>query len=439
MSNKNVVKGKKARYWVIGLIVILIAVFVALRFNPARATNTIAQTTGTVVSLNVAKTAESSGSLEAQPSATVSWSTSGVVQEVYVKAGDQVKAGDVLMKLKTTSVDASIISAQADLINAQKDLDDLLSSSDTDLAQTVVDLRDAQEAYDKAEDYLHYLQTNKKIPQTETRAYTQTRQNSWMYVYKTKLYKGPAPEDWITEAENDLSLKKAQLEDAQHTYDRLKDGPNAQDVEAAQAKVDAAQATVDSMSIIAPFDGQVLYVETQPGDVVETGTAAIDIANLDHLYIEAQVDETDIAQVDVDDPITATLDAVEGIELTGKVAAVDPVGQEDSGVVKYTVLIEVDKAAEDVFLPLGATANVTIQVEPATTALAVPTTMVQHDSKGDYVLVLQSNGSAKRVDVETGTIEGDQVIVTGDLKEGDTLTIAQNGNGGLRGPLGGGS
>lgn len=439
MSNKNVVKGKKARYWVIGLIVILIAVFVALRFNPARATNTIAQTTGKVASLNMAETAEASGSLQAQPSATVSWSTSGVVQEVYVKAGDQVKAGDVLMKLKTTSVDASIISAQADLIDAQKELDDLLNSSDTDLAQAVIDLRDAQEAYDKAEDYLHYLQTNEKIPQTETRAYTQTRQNSWMYVYKTKLYKGPAPEDWIIEAENDMALKKAQLENAQHIYDRLKDGANAQDVAAAQAKVDAAQATVDSMSVIAPFDGQVLYVESQAGDVVETGTAAIDIANLAHLAIETQVDETDIAKVNVDDPVKATLDAVDGLELTGKVAAVDPVGQEDSGVVKYTVLVEVDKVAEDVFLPLGATANVTIQVEPATTALAVPSTLVQHDSKGDYVFVVQTDGSTKRVDVETGASQGDLVIVTGNLKEGDTLTISQNGNGGPSGPFGGGN
>jgi multidrug efflux pump subunit AcrA (membrane-fusion protein) len=65
--------------------------------------------------------------------------------------------------------------------------------------------------------------------------------------------------------------------------------------------------------------------------------------------------------------------------------------------------------------------------------------MVQHDSKGDYVLVLQSNGSAKRVDVETRTIEGDQVIVTGDLKEGDTLTISQNANGRPTGPFGGGN
>lgn len=427
MNNKNVFKGNKTRYWVIGLIVVLVTLFVVLRFIPARATKAATPTTGTVTAVNVAETVQASGSLEAQPSATLTWNTGGVVEKVNVKAGDKVKAGDVLMKLKITSVAASVISAQADLATAQKDLDDLLSSSDTDFAQAVIDLKNAQEDYDKAERYLHYLQTSKKVPQTTVRAQTQVKANSWMYVYQTKLYKGPAPADWITEAENDLALKKAKLEDAQHTYDRLKDGPNAQDVTAAQAKVDAAQATVASLSIIAPFDGEVLYVENQPGDLVETGASAIDIANLDHLYIETQVDESDIANVKIDDPITATLDAVPDNELTGKVVAIDPVGQANSGLVKYTVLVDIDKVKEDVFLPLGATANVTIQVEPPTTALAVPTNLIQNDSKGEYVLAVQPDGSAKRVDVVSGKMQGDIVIVTGDLKEGQTITTPSGG------------
>src|SRR6266498_14023 len=282
MDTKTIFKGKKTRYWLIGLIVVLIAVLTFLRFNSASANNATAETTGTVTTVNVAETVDASGSLEAQPSASLTWTTSGVVEDVNVKAGDQVKAGDVLMKLKTASVDASVISAQSDLVNAQKDLEDLLSTSDKDLAQAVIDLKDAQDGYDKAWKYLHYLQTSKKVPQTETRAFTETRVNSWMYVYKTKVYRGPAPEDWIIEAQNDLALKKGELQDAQYTYDRLKEGSNSQDVIAAQANVDAAQATVDSMSVIAPFDGEVLYVQSQPGDVVETGTSAANVADLDH-------------------------------------------------------------------------------------------------------------------------------------------------------------
>jgi HlyD family secretion protein len=324
------------------------------------------------------------------------------------------------------------------LATAQKELDDLLSSSDTDLANAVITLKDAKEAYEKAANYLKYLQNSKKVPQTQTRVFIESRRNSWQYVYKTKTFKGPAPEDWIVEAENDLALKTAEYEDAQRAYDRLKDGPNAQDLLAAQAKVDAAQATVDSMSVIAPFDGEVLYVESQPGDVVEVDTPAVNIANLNHLYVETQVDESDIAKIQLGNPITAIMDAMPEVELTGQVTAVDPVGEVDSGLVKYTVRIDLDQVEAGVFLPLSSTVNVVIEVQPPTTSLAVPITAVQNDSKGEYVLVNQGDGSTRRVEIVSGSIVGDLVVVTGDLKEGDSLTIPQNNNG-PSGPFGGGN
>jgi RND family efflux transporter MFP subunit len=440
MTNKNFLKGKKARYGIIGLIVALIALFVLFIFNPASASNANTESTAKVVSMNVAETVEASGSLEAQPSASLIWNTSGVVDEVYVKAGDKVKAGDVLMKLKTTSVDANIISAQSDLATSQKELDDLLGSSDTDLANAVIALKDAEEAYEKAANYLKYLQNSKKVPQTATRVFIESRRNSWQYVYKTKTFKGPAPEDWIVEAENDLALKKAEYEDAQRAYDRLKDGPNAQDLLAAQAEVDAAQATVDSMSVIAPFDGEVLYVESQPGDVVAIDSPAVNIANLGHLSVETLVDESDIASVRVGNPITATMDAVPEVELTGQVTAIDPVGEVDSGLVKYTVRIDLDQVEDSMFLPLSSTVNVVIEVKHPTTSLAVPITAIQNDNKGEYVLVVQGDGSTNRVDIVSGSIVGDLVVVTGDLKEGDILATSQNTNGpGSGGAFGGGN
>lgn len=436
MNNSNVLNRKKVRNWVLILIVVLIVVFVALRFSPAGAGNTPVEAAGTVVSLNVAETVEASGSLEAQPFASLTWNISGVVEEVYVKAGDQVKAGDVLMKLNTNSVDASIISAQADLVNAQKDLDDLLVASDADLAQAVIDLRDAQQAYQRAVNYLEFLERSKTTQQTQAKTFIEdVNRGGKKYVFKTKTFKGPASEDWIIEAENDLALKKAQLEDAQRAYDRLKDGANAQDITAAQARIDAAQATVDSMSVIAPFDGQVLYVESQPGDVVTTEVVALSMANLDHLYIETQVDESDIENITAGDPITAMLAAVDGLELTGQVAAIDPLGEVDSGSVQYSIWVDIDNVTEDLFLPLGSTANVTIQVEPVSASLAVPITAIQNDDQGEYLFVIQDDGSTKRVAVVSSTIVGDLVIVTGDLKEGDSLAAGQIND--LPGPGGG--
>jgi HlyD family secretion protein len=246
-----------------------------------------------------------------------------------------------------------------------------------------------------------------------------------MYLYKTKTFKGPAPQDWITDAQNDLALKKGQLDDAQRTYDRLKQGPSSQDVVAAQAKVDAAQATVDSMSVIAPFDGQVLYVKSQPGEVVDANTSAVNVADLDHLYVETQVDESDVAHVKVGQKAEVTLDALSGTTLTGKVTQINPVGEVVSGLVKYAVRIDLDKVTDQSFIPLSTTANVVIHVKDATASLAVPITTVQNDSKGEYILVVQSGGSTKRVDVVSGAIMGDLVVVTGDLKVGEHVQANQ--------------
>jgi RND family efflux transporter MFP subunit len=204
--------------------------------------------------------------------------------------------------------------------------------------------------------------------------------------------------------------------------------------------VDAAQATVDSMSIIAPFDGEVLYVESQPGDVVSAGAAAANMANLDHLFVEAQVDETDIASIKVGDLVTATLDAVPQATLTGKVTAIDPVGTVVSGLVKYPVRVDFDKKDTDLSLPLGATVNVSIQVKPPAATLAVPVTAIQNDSRGEYVWALR-NGSPVRVNVVGGQIVGDRVTVTGNLKVGEVVQVGQGNNNTGRGfgigPFGG--
>jgi len=435
----NLFKSKKLRTW--GMIAAMVlALFLAGQiFLSGKANAAAISSEGTVTSMNVAETVDASGSLDALLSANLTWSASGVVDQVYVKAGDQVKAGDVLMRLKTSSVTSNVISAQADLANAQKDLDDLLSSSSTDLAQAIIDLKDAQEAYDKAASYMKYLQTSQRVKQTETKIFIEETFGSWQYRYKDRYFVGPASEEMLSDAENDLALKKAELADAQRTYDSLKQGADAQDVAATQAKIDAAQATVDTLSIIAPFDGEVLYVASQPNDVVSTDTSALNMANLDHLSIATQIDESDIAKIKVGNSVTATLDAMPNLKLTGKVAAVDSLGQEDSGLVQYTVRIDLDKVAKDFSLPLGATANVTIEVKPATASLTVPITVIQNDNKGEYVLVLQADGSTKRVDVVSSTIVGDRVVVTGGLKEGDPLTTSQKGNAVPRGPFGRGN
>jgi HlyD family secretion protein len=433
-------KNKNIRNWAIVIIVAAVAVLAVRRFSSANASEAMVSAEGEVVSLSVAETIEASGSLEAQPFAALDWKTSGVVEKVNVQPGDLVKAGDVLLTLQPSSTTASIVSAQADLINAQDELADLMISR-TSLAQAEIDLKEAQEAYDKANNYLKYLNYDEYVPQTLYMAKLVQTRNGWEYKYETKNFKGPAPKEWIVDAENDLALKTAKLDDAQREYDRLLTGEDSTDVIAAKANVNAAQATVNMLSIIAPFDGEVLYVNNHAGDVVDTGGFAVNVADMDHLYVSTQVDESDIAKVKLGNQVEATLDALSGVTLTGTVTAINPVGEVVSGLVKYTVRIDLDKVTETVFMPLGTTVNVVIQVKEATASLAVPITAIQNDASGEYVWVIQSNGSPKRVDIVGGSIVGDQVAVTGNLKVGDRLQLGQttNTNQGPRGPFGGGN
>ncbi len=422
----NLWKNKKIRNWTLLVITVVFVFSLAWGCSPAQATELDATEQVNVVSLDLMDTIETSGSLEAQPFASLSWKASGVVESVYVKPGDFVKAGDILLTLDPTSTSAAIVAAQADLVNAQKRLEDLLNS-ETDLAQAAIDLKEAKEDFDEAENYLKYLQTDTKVPQTEYGAKLVQTRNGWKYEYTAQNFKGPAPEVWITEAENDLALKKAELEDAQREYDRLLAGKASPDVAAAQAQVDAAQATVNTMSIIAPFDGEVLSVDHRIGDSVSAGELSINMADLDHLYVQAKVDESDVASVKVGQPVEVTLDAVAGVTLPGSVVSVNPVGEFVGGLVKYTIRVDLDKTP-DMFLPLSSTANVVIKVQDAQSMLAVPIVAIQNDSKGEYVWVIR-DGAAARVNVIGGMIVNDLVVVTGELHEGEPLQIVAREDG----------
>jgi multidrug efflux pump subunit AcrA (membrane-fusion protein) len=196
------------------------------------------------------------GRLEPVHFAEIAFTASGRISDILVTEGQTVQQGDELIRLGDAS-DTQYAAAQLELVSAQKALNDLSNTAGTDLAQAVIDLKDAQEDYDKAVDYLDYLQNADKVPQTETRSFLVQTWRGYEYRTKTKHFKGPAPQDWIVEAENDMNLKKAELDAAQRTYDRLKGGADAEQLAVLEARLEAAEAGLAAFSVVAPFDGVV--------------------------------------------------------------------------------------------------------------------------------------------------------------------------------------
>jgi HlyD family secretion protein len=376
---------RKYRNLLIILLVVILAAsaFIFIRGSSPDATSQFQ--TATAERGTLTATIGATGTVRAKQTATLIWQAAGTVDTVNVKVGDNIPEDFVMAFLEKSSLPQSVIMAEADLADAQKTLNDLLAS-DTALAEAVIALREADEVYIKADNYLHYLQNSRRIPQTSVQTYLVRTPRGFEYRTKTKSFKGPAPEDWIIEAENDLALKKAKLDEAQRTYDRLTSG-NTAEIAAAEARVEAAQATLNLARVISPFAGTVTESHTLPGDQVSAGATAFRLDNLSSLLVDVNVSEVDINSVSIGQPVTLTFDAILGKEYHGEVVEVTQAGTIDQGVVSFTVTVELTDA--DAAVKPGMTAAVNLVVEELQDVLLVPNRAVRlvDGERVVYVLV----------------------------------------------------
>ncbi len=291
----------------------------------------------------------------------------GVVAEILAQPGDSLAAGDVIAQLiGLEAAQAQLVAAQLELASAKKALNDLQNAGGADLAQAVIDLKDAKEEYDDAVDYLDYLQDEDKVAQTETRRFLMRTWRGWYYRVKTKHFKGPAPEDWIIEAENDLALDKAKMDDLQRRVDRLKGGVDAEQLtvfearlNAAHANVTAAKAAIELYELRAPFDGVLLSLDLTVGESVTPTLPIAFLADPSVWIVETKdLAEIDVANVALDDPVTIELDAFPGEDFKGAVTEIDPVGREYLGDMTYKVTITLDEADPRFLWNMTATVNI---------------------------------------------------------------------------------
>jgi HlyD family secretion protein len=271
--------------------------------------------------------------------ADIAFNASGSISEVLVKEGQSVKKGQPLIRLGTDS-DTNYAAAQLEFVKAQKSWDDLVQSRDSDFAKTIIDLKDAREAYDKADDYLTYLHNAQRVPQTQNKAYLIQTWKGYEYRYKTRYFKGPAPQDWITEAENDLALKKADLEKFQRAYDRLKDGPDADQLPLLEAQLNAAKARIAAFEVTAPFDGVVAQLNAKLGSSINPGQIAVTIADMSSwTVVTTDVTEIDVVKLKEGQPVTVTLDAIPDVEMKGKVLSIGQNYGQNQGDIVYEVTV----------------------------------------------------------------------------------------------------
>jgi HlyD family secretion protein len=212
-----------------------------------------------------------------------------------------------------------------------------------------------------------------------------------------------------------------QLNNAVTTLFELERLPDPDDLAAAQARLQAAQATVDSISLTAPFAGTITEVNTKPGDQVSPGSIAFRLDKLDRLLVDVQVSEVDINSIQAGQPVNLSFDAILDKQYQGVVNQVPTVGDIIQGVVEFNVLVELTDADREV--KPGMTAAVNIVVNQLSDALLVPNSAVRVVD-GQHVVYILEDNQLKEVEITLGASSDTQSqVIDGDLKVGDEIVL----------------
>jgi HlyD family secretion protein len=375
--------------------------------TPTPAANTPTTATSTTIS--------ASGEVVPAQWTTLSFSQAGTVIDLPGKEGDRVKAGDVLAQLDTVDLKASLLQKQAAVKTAEAQLAQLTAAPRPDeieaATQAVKAAKDRVAAAVAQRDQMKSSISQADITQAQTQVYAAQVQldqlNESMdkvikhggfalsagealdnYIKVTELQRataqsaldellrGPTPNQ-LRVANARITLAKAEVDAAQARLNLLQAGPLAQDVAVMQAKVvqakadeAAVQTQIDQTRLVAPFDGIIANVAVDVNQFVGSGQPIMQLADPAGLRVETNdLDEKDVARLNVGDQATVTFDALPGTNVTGKITRLAPKAKEGTGV-NFTAVIELDQIPEAAQWGMTANAELTPTVASAPTQAA---------------------------------------------------------------------
>jgi HlyD family secretion protein len=400
--------------------------------------------TAKVVRQNLVSIVSGTGQIKPKTYVNIGATSFGRITHLYVKEGDHVKKGQVLATVESVQAKAGVDAQQASIRSADTDIASYLAAektaeatvahSEADLNQKLLDWQRAQALY-KAE----------LIAKSE---------------YDSK--KAAYDTDVATLAQSKAALVQARAQTA-----------------SARGKLGTAQATltsdVDALNktvSIAPFDGIVTNMPVREGETVVVGiqnaqgSTLMTLADPSVITAEVKVDETDIVNVAMGQPVEVTVDALPGKVFQGKVTEVGDqailrstgiaTSQSTTGTEEakdFKVVVTLSNPPEELRPGLSATAKITtarrqnvltIPIQalamrtPASLKVGASMQTVNAASDGDSppasaqdpgtqgVFVLRSHGSklqSQFVPVTTGITGATDIEVTGGLKQGDEIVI----------------
>lgn len=226
----------------------------------------------------------------------------------------------------------------------------------------------------------------------------------------------------IDQANQNINLAKQNIELSKQSVEQAK-----LTLEQANKAVEVAQKQLDNATIIAPFNGVAAKVDIKQGDYIltpglSTGTP-IYFVDPNSLEISVEIDEIDVANVQVKQPAVIKLDALPNTIFNGTVTSISitpKVKAQNSGVVVYEVKVGFN-SVPSAQVKSGMSASVDIITVEKKGILLVPNKAIKQNAQGQKVVDVVVNQKTKEQPVEVGLTDGTQTEVISGINEGDIV------------------
>ena len=397
-------------------------------------------------------TSSNSGSSQTSGTQTTGTSTNNSsvaleVEEVYVSVGQQVKAGDALLKLTDESIEKYRKKLQEAVTEASADYNSAalssakekvsasysynLSVAEGSVAQeeyeaTISELQDAVDEAQEAVDESQTTETENKITLDLSESLADEQGNY------DKLYNNlkAAKSAYTTKSvEAEKKYKEAML-----SYENA-DSQYSADVAGVDVSVDTAQDTltdakealsefeifVGDGTIYSDYDGTIMSVGYEAGDDLSAGTSIVTFADTDAVTMTVSVSEEDISEIAIGDEVMIELNAYEDQTFFGEVESIDTSVSSGSSTVSYNVTVKINGDVDGIYTDM--TGNVTIIEKQVADVVYVSNKAIINEGTASYVKVKDSDGTIEKKEVTTGFSDGVNVEITEGLSEGETVLI----------------
>ncbi len=311
---------------------------------------------------DILKKTTATGSIKPRKEVDIKSQVSGVVENIYVEAGQLVQKGQLLAKIR-------IIPDMVDLNTAQSEL------------------RSARLNFENA------------------RKEKERRQS----LFKENIISEVEYNEFVL----DYDLREEQLQAAESNVQLIREGASRKSGQS----TNLVRATTEGMVLDVPVREGSFVIES---NTFNEGTTIASVADMNAMIFEGKVDEADIGKVKEGMDLILTIGAIEGQTFDANLEYVSPKGIEEEGAIKFEVKAGIE-IPEDHFIRAGYSANADIVVEKKEQVLAIKESNLIVENDSSYVELMTGDNQFQKTLIETGLSDGVNIEIISGLDKQDQI------------------